>query len=260
VPVPRYEEVSVPSPSRSQERPLSPRQSQLWTEVRKVNFSFCFHARMQDVSQVLFLDCYLVDITAVARIVTRYEAFHLTSCVCAWLTKNRAGRRMRGMQSDLSEAPETLVSPQWFLRATWVTSLIRVVDSGHGCPLKCHAPFSCKEDTPCPEFIEAKCPCGNLKQRVLCGSCVVRPGGGQSRNLSCNDQCAIVQRNQRLAAALQVDTSNTERNGLSQATYDEDMLVFMTENLVRVPPLVFLTFPFFRLTLCGSAIGVFEEH
>ena len=46
--------------------------------------------------------------------------------------------------------------------------------------LPCHAPMSCPEDEPCTATITILCQCGNLQQRVSCGS-------KREKTLKCNE-------------------------------------------------------------------------
>ncbi|GAA95438.1 uncharacterized protein L969DRAFT_44960 [Mixia osmundae IAM 14324] len=80
---------------------------------------------------------------------------------------------------------------------------------GHPCPLPCHAPAACKIDSPCPELVVAKCECGNLTQRLVCGSCQAHPLSNESKELKCNDGCAVAKRNATLAAALGLEKKST---------------------------------------------------
>lgn len=65
-----------------------------------------------------------------------------------------------------------------------------------------HAPSKCPTDEPCPQLVEATCPCGNIKQRTRCGSCNAKSESNGGIKLTCTPACAVAQRNAALADAL----------------------------------------------------------
>ena len=75
---------------------------------------------------------------------------------------------------------------------------------GHPCEVQCHAPSTCREDTPCQNKIFITCDCQNLKQEMKCNASKIS-GGNNEKTLPCDDQCARLARNQRLALALNID-------------------------------------------------------
>jgi transcriptional repressor NF-X1 len=88
---------------------------------------------------------------------------------------------------------------------------------GHACQLQwylnyvshpnsSHSPSSCDESTPCQVKIAARCDCGLHKQEITC----LATSSEQSRglkNLPCTDLCARMERNRKLAEALDIDTT-----------------------------------------------------
>lgn len=74
----------------------------------------------------------------------------------------------------------------------------------HTCLDPCHAPYPCKEATPCQAKTFVTCECQNQKQAVKCLATKSSPGNSE-KSLNCNDECLKVQRNAKLAAALNID-------------------------------------------------------
>ncbi|KAI1142986.1 hypothetical protein F5Y05DRAFT_138279 [Hypoxylon sp. FL0543] len=69
---------------------------------------------------------------------------------------------------------------------------------------KCHAPYPCKEDKPCQAKTFITCECQRRKQEVKCMATKKNPSPDRGR-LACDDECLRLQRNARLAEALNVD-------------------------------------------------------
>ncbi|KAH8772261.1 hypothetical protein F5882DRAFT_175303 [Hyaloscypha sp. PMI_1271] len=74
----------------------------------------------------------------------------------------------------------------------------------HSCSDPCHAPYPCKEANPCQAKTFITCACQNQKQAVKCLASKTSPGNA-SKVLDCNDECLKLQRNAKLAAALNID-------------------------------------------------------
>ena len=75
---------------------------------------------------------------------------------------------------------------------------------GHPCEEMCHAPSSCREDKPCQNKMLITCDCQHLKQEVKCNAS--KTGEGNSKkSLKCDDECARLERNRKLALALNID-------------------------------------------------------
>ncbi|KAF4550306.1 R3H domain-containing protein 1 [Elsinoe fawcettii] len=83
---------------------------------------------------------------------------------------------------------------------------------GHPDEAPCHAPYQCKEDKPCPSKILISCPCQAQKQETRCNAHHTSEGNA-NKTLQCNDECARLQRNARLAAALHIDPSQHVEGG-----------------------------------------------
>lgn len=93
---------------------------------------------------------------------------------------------------------------------------------GHPDEQPCHAPFPCKEEKPCQNKMFITCECQAQKQEVKCGASK-SSDGNINKSLSCNDECARLERNRKLALALNID----------QATHVEggDHIPYSTETL-----------------------------
>nr|POE82513.1 fkbp12-associated protein 1 like [Quercus suber] len=76
----------------------------------------------------------------------------------------------------------------------------------------CHAPFPCKEDQPCQSKIYATCACQAQKQEMKCAASKAGEGN-MLKTLPCNDECARLERNRRLAVALNIDQSTHVAGG-----------------------------------------------
>ena len=74
----------------------------------------------------------------------------------------------------------------------------------HTCSDPCHAPYPCKEVTPCQAKTFITCSCQNQKQAVKCLASKSSEGNSK-KTLDCNDECLKLQRNAKLAAALNID-------------------------------------------------------
>ncbi|PIK49598.1 putative transcriptional repressor NF-X1-like [Apostichopus japonicus] len=75
-------------------------------------------------------------------------------------------------------------------------------DCGHPCSAPCHVGLACPMVwTYCKAKVELKCACGNLSGMVMCMSGADET---QLQSLECNEMCAIIERNRRMAEALQV--------------------------------------------------------
>ncbi|TPR05628.1 Major Facilitator Superfamily protein [Aspergillus niger] len=89
---------------------------------------------------------------------------------------------------------------------------------GHPCTDPCHAPYPCPEKTPCKSMITVTCDCGRLRQERRCNAAKAVVSKGQLQQaqrgpavtpLSCDDECARLERNRSLASALGVDINPT---------------------------------------------------
>ncbi|KAK2009655.1 NF-X1 type zinc finger protein [Colletotrichum eremochloae] len=79
----------------------------------------------------------------------------------------------------------------------------------HSCQDACHAPYPCKEDRPCQSKTFVTCDCQHRKKEVKCLTTKINPTP-EREVLKCDDECLRLQRNQRLAAALNVDPDHTD--------------------------------------------------
>lgn len=77
---------------------------------------------------------------------------------------------------------------------------------GHPDEAPCHAPFPCKEEKPCQSKIYITCDCQAQKQEMKCGASKSSEGNN-AKSLPCNEECARLERNRKLALALNIDQS-----------------------------------------------------
>ncbi|KAL8754196.1 MAG: hypothetical protein Q9199_004507 [Rusavskia elegans] len=91
---------------------------------------------------------------------------------------------------------------------------------GHPCEEQCHAPSVCKEDKPCQNKIFITCECQHMKQEMKCNASKISEGNTK-KSLSCDDECARLERNRKLALALNIDP----------AAHQDDHVPYSTETL-----------------------------
>ncbi|KAK8089766.1 NF-X1 type zinc finger [Apiospora hydei] len=75
----------------------------------------------------------------------------------------------------------------------------------------CHAPYPCKEDKPCQAKTFITCECQHRKQEVRCLASKTNPFPDRPP-LKCDDECLRLQRNAKLAAALNIDPETHKDN------------------------------------------------
>ena len=98
---------------------------------------------------------------------------------------------------------------------------------GHPCEEPCHAPSSCREDKPCPNKMFATCNCQHLKQEMKCYASKMSEGNSQ-KTLACDDECARLARNRKLALALNIDP---EAHKDEHIPYSTDTLNMFREHI-----------------------------
>jgi transcriptional repressor NF-X1 len=82
---------------------------------------------------------------------------------------------------------------------------------GHACEKPCHAPSACKEDKACPFKVMMTCDCQRKKEEVRCNARVGMPElAGRLSSLKCDDECARLERNRSLAAALHIADDHSD--------------------------------------------------
>ncbi len=91
---------------------------------------------------------------------------------------------------------------------------------GHPDEDSCHAPFPCKEEKPCAFKIFVTCECQHLKQEMRC-SASKNSEGNAKKVLKCDDECARLERNRKLALALNIDPD----------THKDDHVPYSSETL-----------------------------
>jgi transcriptional repressor NF-X1 len=75
---------------------------------------------------------------------------------------------------------------------------------GHPCADRCHSPSTCKEDKPCLHKIFITCECQRIKQEAKCNA-TKNNEGNVTKSLKCDEECARLERNRKLALALNID-------------------------------------------------------
>jgi len=94
---------------------------------------------------------------------------------------------------------------------------------GHPDENTCHAPYTCKEEKPCPSKIFITCTCQAQKQEAKCGASKSSEGN-LNKSLPCNEECARLERNRKLALALNIDQT-THIDGGDTIPFSEETLV-----------------------------------
>lgn len=97
---------------------------------------------------------------------------------------------------------------------------------GHPDEARCHAPYPCKEDQPCPAKIIITCDCQNHKQELRC-SASKSSEGNTTKTLKCDDECLRLERNRKLALALNIDQANHTDDHIP---YSQDTLALFAEH------------------------------
>lgn len=95
----------------------------------------------------------------------------------------------------------------------------------HTCADTCHAPYPCHEDKPCQSKTFITCPCQHRKKEIRCGATWTSPPP-QRDTLECDDECLRLQRNRRLADALNVDPDHTD----DHVPYSDTTLKLYSDN------------------------------
>lgn len=100
---------------------------------------------------------------------------------------------------------------------------------GHPDANICHAPFACKEEKPCQSKIFITCECQAQKQEMRCLASKSSEGNN-SKTLPCNDECARLERNRKLAVALNIDQSSHVEGG-DHIPYSAETLTLFAEHV-----------------------------
>ncbi|KAF7560679.1 hypothetical protein G7046_g3467 [Stylonectria norvegica] len=74
----------------------------------------------------------------------------------------------------------------------------------HACQNRCHGQSPCNEQIACQVKMTAYCPCKRVKKEYKCLTCTGDPEP-KHPELKCDDECARLDRNRRLAQALNID-------------------------------------------------------
>ena len=93
---------------------------------------------------------------------------------------------------------------------------------GHPCEGPCHGLAECQEDRPCQSKVMITCDCQHLKNEAKC--LASRSGKGTDRKaLKCNDECARLERNRKLALALNIDPETHTNDHVPYSTQTLEM-------------------------------------
>ncbi|KAJ3331230.1 FKBP12-associated protein [Blyttiomyces sp. JEL0837] len=111
-----------------------------------------------------------------------------------------------------------------------------VVDISVRCVVTCKSPKTvftgyCSEDKPCKCPIVQKCPCGNRTNETSCGAWKESLGKKAGVTLECDDNCLLLERNRRLAEALDISTPSATP---TEIVYDDFLLRYANQNLTWV--------------------------
>ncbi len=98
---------------------------------------------------------------------------------------------------------------------------------GHSCEEACHAPYACREDKPCAHKFFITCECQHLKQDMKCNASNTSEGNSK-KTLACDDECARLERNRKLALALNIDPDAHKDDHIP---YSADTLKMFQENV-----------------------------
>ncbi|WVQ71133.1 hypothetical protein IAR50_000658 [Cryptococcus sp. DSM 104548] len=96
----------------------------------------------------------------------------------------------------------------------------------HSCTAACHAPKRCPENEPCQAIVTQTCACGNLLSRTSCGASTIKPKSREAEQLKCNSECAVRQRNARLADALGIKQPGDK----NAEAYEDELRTFALGN------------------------------
>lgn len=77
----------------------------------------------------------------------------------------------------------------------------------HPCQSVCHGQTPCKESTACQVKMSTSCACGNHKQSFKCLASTSNPTPSRPE-IRCDEECERLDRNRRLAAALNIDPAS----------------------------------------------------
>jgi transcriptional repressor NF-X1 len=95
----------------------------------------------------------------------------------------------------------------------------------HPCMAVCHFPQPCKEERPCQHKIFITCECQRIKQEAKCNASQAGEGN-LKKTLKCDDECTRLERNRKLALALNVDPEHAT----DHIPYSTDTLNLYQEN------------------------------
>ena len=99
---------------------------------------------------------------------------------------------------------------------------------GHPCEQPCHAPSACKEEKSCPFKVFITCDCQRRKEEVKCNARAgISDPPGRQTSLKCDDECLRLERNRKLASALNIPDDHTD----DHVPYSDTTLRLYLENV-----------------------------
>ena len=101
---------------------------------------------------------------------------------------------------------------------------------GHLCEEQCHAPSSCREDKPCQNKMLITCECQHLKEQIKCNASKSSEGNSR-KTLKCDDECARLERNHKLALALNIDPETHKDDHVPYST--ATLQLFQTQESIK---------------------------
>ncbi|KAF8979031.1 FKBP12-associated protein [Entomortierella lignicola] len=164
------------------------------------------------------------------------KSYHVTvdvlSCIHPLLVvpqSPNANIHARGSVHVVMPPWQAILVTQILSHALLALCLLRSNSCGHRCRAPCHGQNPCPEGRPCQAFVISSCKCGNLTKDIVCGATSENPSDGKPRIIKCNDFCLIVERNKRVALALDID--DTTNRGPRIPHFDDYVLDYASANM-----------------------------
>ena len=121
----------------------------------------------------------------------------------------------------------TVMTDNYFLALATVYSL----PDFHPCTRACHAPSTCPETEPCESLITLTCPCGRIRQPVLCAQTTSHHSGHSNAAPKCSNECQIAKRNARLADAFGINQESNDNKSTGVVTYSDELTGYARVNM-----------------------------
>ncbi|KAI8827033.1 uncharacterized protein EV422DRAFT_23036 [Fimicolochytrium jonesii] len=105
---------------------------------------------------------------------------------------------------------------------------------GHTCNFPCHGEKFCAEDKPCKAMLAQQCRCGNKTAEIVCLAWKESMGNSQSIVLSCDESCERLERNRKLAAALNITPAPATPASVNIPDYGDVLVKYASLNAAAV--------------------------